>query len=119
MHLVAFPHQPFDKVASLRPIFSRSIAQGGDWSTVNFGPFSFSEPFQQQSVPGYRQIIDLADADGGRFIQAIGQSGNALSPHYDDYLADWQAVRYRPMRFQLETVKRAHQTTLRLAPSDR
>jgi penicillin G amidase len=116
MHVVAFPHQPFDQVAPLKPLFSRSIAQGGDWSTVNFGPFSLSKPFEQTSIPGYRQIIDMADADGSRFIQAIGQSGNLLSPHYDDFLADWQAVRYRPMRFQPETVRRHQQATLRLIP---
>ncbi|HEY0738088.1 MAG TPA: penicillin acylase family protein, partial [Herpetosiphonaceae bacterium] len=116
MHVVLFPHQPFDQVGPLKRFFSRSIAQGGDWSTVNVGPFSFSRPFEQGSVPGYRQIIDLSDPNNGRFLQAIGQSGNFLSPHYDDFLADWEAVRYRPMRFDAESVKRDLKATLRLVP---
>lgn len=116
MHVVVFPHQPFDQVGPLKRLFSRSITQGGDWSTVNVGPFSFSRPFEQTSVPGYRQIIDLSDPNNGRFLQAIGQSGNFLSPHYDDFMADWQAVRYRPMRFNDEAVKRDLKATLRLVP---
>ncbi len=116
LHLAVFPHQPFDSVPALRRLLSRAVPNGGDNSTVNVGPFSFDEPFQQTHVPGYRQIIDLADPNGGRFIHAGGQSGHFLSPHYDDYLADWQAVRYRPMRMDRDVIEAAGATTLRLEP---
>jgi penicillin G amidase len=67
-------------------------------------------------VPGYRHIVDLGSTDGGRFIHAGGQSGHLLSPHYDSYLDDWQAVRYRPMRFTAEAIEAARAATLRLEP---
>lgn len=138
VHITAFPHQPFDSVPSLQRFFSRSIGNGGDSSTVNVGHFgcegakpnpqqrqeqrisvrSFvcERPYEQRAIPGYRQIIDLSQPDGGRFIQAIGQSGHLLSPNYDDYMADWQAVRYRPMRFERASVERDQQGVLRLEP---
>jgi penicillin amidase len=137
LHVTVFPHQPFDSVAPLRRLFSRSIPNGGDSSTVDVGHFGCTgptappagrpvanirfyacpNPYEQRSIPSYRQLIDLSNVDGGRFIQAIGQSGHLLSPHYDDYMADWQAVRYRPMRFERATVEQAQQATLRLEPA--
>ena len=57
-----------------------------------------TSPYDQLSVPGYRQIIDLSPANDSRFLDAVGESGHFLSPHYDDFLADWQAVRHRKMR---------------------
>jgi penicillin amidase len=117
LHLVRFPHQPFDKVPPLRPVFDRTVAFGGDQSTVNAGPFSYAPPYYEQEYGAmYRQIVDMSDPDGGRFLQAVGQSGHMLSPHYDDYMADWRAVRYRPMRFTNGAVESGTHATLRLAP---
>lgn len=138
LHVTVFPHQPLDSIPQLRPIFNRTIGNGGDSSTVNVGPFNCmrgpaastasqpatnirlfqcARPFEQRAIPGYRQLIDLANLDDGRFIHAIGQSGHVLSPHYDDYLEDWQAVRYRQMRFERATVEQSAQATLRLSPA--
>jgi penicillin amidase len=117
LHIARFPHQPFDNVPLLRPIFDRTAARGGDQSTVNAGPFSYGPPYYEQQYGAmYRQIVDMADPDGGRFLQAAGQSGHMLSPHYDDYLSDWRAVRYRPMRLTHQAVESAPHTSLRLEP---
>ena len=45
------------------------------------------QPFEQHSLPGYRQIVDLSPANDSRFLEAVGQSGHLLSPHYDDALS--------------------------------
>ena len=100
VHHAAFPHSGFDTVAFLRPLFSRSMPNGGDWSTVNVGPVAADALYEQRSVAGYREIIDLSPANDSRFIDAVGESGHPLSPHYDDFLRDWQAVRYRKMRME-------------------
>ena len=56
------------------------MPNGGDWSTVNVGPVDVDHPFNQISIPGYRQIIDLSPANDSRFLDAVGQSGHFLSP---------------------------------------
>jgi len=116
VHHTVFGHQPFDSVPALRRLFSRSLPGSGDHSTVNVGPYSFATPFEQRAGPGYRHIIDLAELDGGRFIVAGGQSGHVLSPHYDDYLADWRAVRYRQMRMSSDAIEAAAASRLELRP---
>jgi penicillin G amidase len=100
LHVAVFPHQPFHRIAFVRELFSRSIPNGGDRSTINIGPYGFNRDFEQYASPGYRQIISLTNPNDGRFILSTGQSGHFLSSHYDDYLSDWQAVRYRPMRLE-------------------
>jgi penicillin G amidase len=100
IHRAAFPHSGLDTVAALRPLLSRAVPNGGDWSTVNVGPVAADALYEQHSVPGYRQIIDLSPANDSRFLDAVGESGHPLSPHYDDFLADWQAVRHRAMRME-------------------
>ena len=83
-------------------MFRRTAPHGGDWSTVNVGPVFAPKPFEQHSLPGYRQIVDLSPANDSRFLEAVGQSGNVFSPHYDDALPDWSAGRYRKMRIERE-----------------
>ena len=114
LHSAVFPHQPLDNIGPLQPFFSRSIPNGGDDNTINLGTFSFDQPGQQQVGPGYRQVIDLSALDASRFIQSTGQSGHFLSSHYADYLEDWQAVRYRPMRFSRAAVEAGRASTLLL-----
>jgi penicillin amidase len=116
LHHAVFPHQGLDTVAVLRPLLSRSLPSAGDWSTVNAGPVAWDHPYEQRAVPGYRQIVDLSPANDSRFLDAVGQSGHFLSPHYGDFLSDWTAVRHRSMRMERAAVDRGALGTLRLAP---
>lgn len=116
VHPAVFPHQGLDAVAQLRPILNRSIANGGDWSTVNVGAVDAAHQFEQRSIPGYRQIVDLSPANDSRFLDAVGQSGHFLSPRYDDALTAFQAVQHRPMRMDRARIDAGAVGTLRLRP---
>lgn len=116
VHRAMFPHQGLDAVPALRPFFSRSVPNGGDWSTVNVGPVAADHLYEQRSIPGYRQIVDLSPANDSRFLDAVGESGHFLSKHYDDFLRDWQQVRHKPMRMDRGVVEQGALGTLRLTP---
>jgi penicillin G amidase len=116
VHPAVFPHGGLDSLSTLRPLLSRSVPNGGDWSTVNVGPVDVDRPFEQHTVPGYREIIDLSPANDSRFQTDVGQSGHPLSRHYDDFLPDWRAVKHRKMRMERSDIERGALGTLRLAP---
>jgi penicillin amidase len=116
VHVAMFPHQGLDSVGALRPILSRRVPNGGDWSTVNVGPVAADELYEQHSVPGYRQIVDLSSANDSRFLDAVGESGHPLSKHYDDFLADWRAVRHRKMRMDRASIEQGATGHLTLKP---
>jgi penicillin G amidase len=116
VHRAVFPHQGLDAVAALRPILSRSVPNGGDWSTIDVAPAAADRPYEQHLVPGYREIIDLSPANDSRFLDAVGQSGHFLSAHYDDFLPDWQKVKHRRMRMQRADIEAGALGRLRLSP---
>ena len=116
VHRAIFPHQGLDSVALLRPLLSRSVPSGGDWSTIDVGAVAVDSPYEQHSVAGYRQIIDLSQGNDSRFADALGESGHPLSPHYDDSLSDWTAVHHHPMRMNRSEVERDATGRLRLRP---
>jgi penicillin amidase len=119
VHRAMFPHQGLDAVPALRPLLSRSVPNGGDWSTVNVGPVAADHLYEQRSVAGYRQIVDLSQVNDSRFLDAVGESGHFLSPHYDDFLDDWQHVRYRKMRMERADIDAGAIGHLRLLPDQR
>jgi penicillin amidase len=116
VHRAIFPHQGLDSVALLRPLLSRSVPSGGDWSTIDVGAVAVDAPYEQHSVAGYRQIVDLSQGNDSRFADAVGESGHPLSPRYDDSLPDWTAVRHHPMRMNRSDVERDAAGRLRLRP---
>jgi penicillin amidase len=116
IHPAMFPHQGLDSVRMLRPLLSRSVPNGGDWSTVNVGPVAADELYEQHSVPGYRQIVDLSPANDSRFLDAVGESGHFLSPHYDDFLSDWKSVRHRKMRLDRGEIQKSATGRMTLRP---
>jgi penicillin amidase len=116
VHRAVFPHQGLDSVAPLRWLLSRAMPNGGDWSTVNVGPVSVSAPYDQVSIPGYRQVLDLSPANDNRLLDAVGQSGHFLSRFYDDALGDWQAVRLRKLRWTRAEYEDGAIGRLRLEP---
>jgi penicillin G amidase len=116
VHHAVFPHQGLDAVAALRPLLSRSVPNGGDWSTVNVGPVATDRPYEQHNVPGYREIIDVSPANDSRFLDAVGESGHFLSPHYDDFQRDWRDGRHKKMRMSRADVDTGAIGHLRLVP---
>jgi penicillin amidase len=111
-----FPHQGLDSVGVLRPLLSRSVPNGGDWSTVNVGSVAADHLYEQRAVAGYRQIIDLSPANDSRFMNDVGESGHFLSKHYDDFLPEWRAVREKKMRMDRTEVEQGALGRLTLAP---
>jgi penicillin amidase len=115
-HKAVFAHSTLDSVPIVGWFLRRSVPHGGDWSTVNVGPVFAPRPFEQHSLPGYRQIVDLSPKNDSRYLDAVGQSGHPLSAHYDDGLQDWRAVRYRKMRMERAEIERGAIGHLRLTP---
>jgi penicillin G amidase len=116
VHKSVFAHSALDTVPVLGRLLRRTVPHGGDWSTVDVGPVYAPKPFDQHALPGYRQIVDLSSANNSRFLDAVGQSGHVLSPHYDDALPLWATGRYRKMRMAREEAEQDSIGHLRLVP---
>jgi len=63
-----------------------------------------------------RLVIDVGSWDDARVVLAGGQSGNPLSPHYDDLLALLPQGESVPLPFSPEAVRAATREVLRLMP---
>jgi penicillin amidase len=116
VHGAMFPHNPFDNVGALKPIFSRSIPNGGDACTRDVANIRANDLYNQYNLPAYRQVIDLSQIGASRFIQPVGQSGQLLSHNYSDLIERWQRVEYLPMRFDQAVIDQATPARLVLEP---
>jgi penicillin amidase len=100
-HQAPFRNRILDFIPLVGHLLRDPIAADGDDATVNRATprrdFR-SVVFPDVHGPGLRAIFDLADLDRSRFIIAGGQSGNALSAHYRDFLERWRDGRYVELR---------------------
>jgi penicillin G amidase len=117
VHRAIFAHSVFNTVPVIGRWLRREAGHGGDWSTVDVGSVFAQRPFEQHSLPGYRDIIDLSAANDSRFLDAVGQSGHPLSPHYDDALPLWAYHKYRKMRMERADIENGAIGHLRLLPN--
>ena len=102
LHRTQYAHNPFSRVALLKPLVHRSIANGGDPYTVNVADIDLSAPFDQTKVPSFRALVDMGRSDADRFMITTGQSGHPASPHYDDLILRHRDVDDLPMRLNTE-----------------
>jgi penicillin amidase len=116
VHRAIFAHNPLDNVGPLKPIFSRSIPNGGVGYTIDVASIGRTDLYNQRHVPSYRQIIDLADLGASRFIHPVGQSGQVLSGDYSNLIDRWQRVQYLPMRYDKQAINAAAAGRLVLEP---
>jgi penicillin amidase len=63
-----------------------------------------------------RFVMDWADIDGFTLNLALGQSGHPLSPHFDDFLADWQSGTAWTVPWSDAAVEAATVSVLELRP---
>ena len=90
-HVAHFDHEALGGIPVIGGFFNRSIPMDGGPNSLNRGEMSYAGryPFADVHGSGLRAIYDLSDLSRSRFMIEIGQSGNPLSPHYDDYMTAW------------------------------
>jgi penicillin amidase len=121
VHRARFPHIPFSFVPLLRDLVELSAPVGGGETTVARAamPIVGPEPFAAVHGPGLRAIYDLSNLAASRFIVATGQSGNPLSPHYDDLLRLWQTGQSFALDGTREALHQSAEGDLTLTPATR
>ena len=117
LHSLVLEH-PVGENKYLAPIFNRGpYPLSGDTNTIlqsAVDPLKIDAP--ARFIPSLRMVVDVGEWDEARFVLPGGQSGNPLSPHYDDQLRYWLRGESLKMPFSDEAVDSATLSTLRLAP---
>ncbi|HUP28806.1 MAG TPA: penicillin acylase family protein [Usitatibacter sp.] len=96
-HVAASDHRPFGFFPVVARLFNVAPATPGDSFSVNVGHYIVRDearPFANKHAASLRALYDLADLDRSRFMQSTGQSGNVLSPWYDNFAARWARAEY-------------------------
>ncbi len=68
------------------------------------------------NIASLRMVVDVGAWHNSRFSLPGGQSGNPLSPHYDDLLPLWQRGEGVPIAWTEEEIRQAAMQTLELIP---
>lgn len=104
--------KPMDRVFNRGP-----FPFGGDANTIAQASVGPLDPLANPGfVPSLRAVFDVGAWEESRFVLPAGQSGNPLSPHYDDQLPLWRTGRSIPIAFTEHEVERATRDVLQLLP---
>jgi penicillin amidase len=106
--------RPLDRVYNLGP-----VPCGGDTQTVAQAGADLVDPLSGVLAnASLRMAIDVGAWDNSRYALPGGQSGNPLSPHYDDQFALWQRGEGVPVPWSETAVEAGTRRVLRLEPAD-
>jgi penicillin amidase len=90
---------------------------GGDSDTINQASvFPLYPTGDCNNIASLRMVVDVGAWGESRWSLPGGQSGNPLSPHYDDLFMLWQRGEGVPIAWAPEEVRKAARATLRLQP---
>jgi len=92
-HVAPLEAQVLSRVPVVSGLISLAVPTDGGPYTLNRAATSIDDdetPYADLHGAGYRAVYDLADRSRSRFMIATGQSGNPLSPHWGDLVADWR-----------------------------
>jgi penicillin amidase len=82
----------------LERLLSRRVPAGGAPETVNcVGFVAHGGDYGGKWAASFRLLADVDAPERSRWQHMTGQSGHPGSPHYDDLLEDWLAVRSNPV----------------------
>lgn len=117
VHGLVLPHRlgvvfPFNRLFNRGP-----YPIGGDHNTVNQAGRKVR--VHGSNVSGFanlRMAVEVGDWDRNYFILAGGQSGNPLSPHYDDQLKLWLEGKTIAMAWSDDAIEKRQTDRLTLNP---
>jgi len=109
---------PFGQKAAFSAIFDRGpYPSCGDTNTVAQASLDLFDPFAgPMYTASLRAVMDVGRWERSRFVLPGGQSGNPLSPHYDDQLPLYFAGGGIPIPWTEEEVASAAREELVLVP---
>ena len=102
----------------LGKVFNRGpFPWGGDANTVSQAAVPPLTPTANPlAIASLRMLVDVGNWEEARFALPGGQSGNPVSPHYDDLLPLWRQGDGVPIAWSRDNVRRATTSTLQLLP---
>jgi penicillin amidase len=96
VHEMTFTHPMGEKL----PFFNlKPVPIGGDDFTINAGLWDNEHPYAMKSGGVIRLIVDFSAPETNTIISPPGQSGQYMSPHYDDLVESWVSNEQIPMHF--------------------
>ena len=107
VHSIEHPH-PLGKVEALRNIFNVGpFPISGATEVINNQGFIWnaSGNYEVTWGPAMRRIIDLGDYENSISILPTGQSGNVMSPHYDDQAQMFINGEFRKQRMNRKDIE--------------
>jgi penicillin amidase len=109
---------PIGRIPQLASVFNRGpYVFGGDGTTISQAGSTALKPLgNPTAIASLRAVIDVGNWEASRFILPGGQSGNPMSPHYDDMIPLWLRGEGVPIAFSPLEVGFAAKHTLRLMP---
>jgi penicillin G amidase len=115
LHGVRFRH-PLDRLSGAEALMNLGpVERPGDGYTVNATGYP-EGTYEQGWGASYREILDLSDWNDSLAINAPGQSGQPVSPHYADLLPLWSQGKYFPLVYSRDFVEKTSTDKLMLEP---
>lgn len=108
VHTLEHAHQPMSTISSLAPYFNVGPfpASSSVESVNNLGfDMDGDSDYPVTFGPSTRRIVDFSDLNNSRSILPTGNSGNFLSPHYDDQAEMYVRGEFRPMLIDIRTIR--------------
>ncbi len=105
--------KPLDKFFNVGP-----FAVPGGSEVINNLHFDLDTTgyFPVTGGPALRKITDFADLNNGETVSPTGQSGNVMSPHYDDQAEMFATGKFRKMLMKRESILADSKNRLLLKP---
>jgi penicillin amidase len=104
--------RPLDRLLNLGP-----FPAGGDSTTVSpMGTRLTDVTGNPRGLANLRMVLDIGNWEENVFVLAGGQSGNPLSPHYDDMLKSWWQGEGVAIAWSSEAIAQVARQVLQLLP---
>ncbi len=124
VHTAPLQHRLLSRIPLLAQLVDISVETDGGNYTLNRGASyggavadgDDDNPFAHVHGAGYRAVYDLARPENSRFVISTGQSGNPLSPHYDDFVERWRDGEYVRIAGSRPELRAGALGVLRFAP---
>jgi acyl-homoserine lactone acylase PvdQ len=116
-----FEHITFNNIPLVNLIFSRKVSTGGNRNTINYARIDYSRTngnFVSRHSANFKIICDMANPTEPFVILNTGNSGNALSNFYDNFIKrniEGDLIKFKNINFN--DYQKADKNTLVFIPN--